>query len=307
MSQKFKILVATSLTESSMQFLRDEPDVEVEIVAPNTPTVREAIQHAHAIIARDNLLIDRELLRCAPLLKVIGRPAAGLSGIDMHAATERGIIVMNIPGISAIAAAEHTMTLLLALNRNLIEAHNNMRSGFWLMDREQQLGHQLHGKTLGIVGLGRVGRAVAQRALAFGMTVIAYDPYVNEDQIENSRVTLVGLRELLARSDCVSLHLPVTSETAGMFNADVIASMKAGAHLINTSHGSVLVEAAVADSLKSGHLSGLAVDVYAEEPPYNSVLVGMENVIHTPHIGDNTVEAMQDLSSHITRQVLDGL
>jgi len=303
----FKIVLATDLTQDSINLLKSRDEIVLEKVAPAIPTVREALKDAHALIARADIPIDRNLLEHAPHLRVIGRPSAGLGGIDLQAATERGIIVMNIPGISAIAAAEHTITLMLALSRRLINAHNSMKAGFWLMDRKQQAGHQIYGKTLGIIGLGRVGRAVAQRALAFGMTVLAYDPYIAEDQVEDSRVLLLGLRELLERSDYVSIHVPATSETANMVDEAFLEAMKPGAMLINTAHGSIVNESAITDALQSAHLSGVAIDVYAEEPPYNSPLVGMDGVIHTPHIADNTVEAMQDVSAHIVDQVLDAL
>jgi D-3-phosphoglycerate dehydrogenase len=214
---------------------------------------------------------------------------------------------MNTPGTNAIAAGEHALALMLALSRKLVVAHDSLKEGWWLLDRKRQAGTQLHGKTLGVVGLGRVGRIVAQRCLAFGMSVLAYDPYLSEEQVSDERITLVGLKELLGRSDFVSIHVAATRETARLFDAETIAQMKMGARLINTSHGGVLDETAVAQALKDGRLAGAAVDVYAEEPPYNSPLVGLDNVIHTPHIGDNTIEATQDVSIQIVQQVLDAL
>ncbi len=175
---------------------------------------------------------------------MIGRVGASLSGIDLETATSRGIIVMNTPGVNAIAAGELAITLMLALSRSVIAAHNSLKSGYWLLDRKRQAGTQLRGKTLGLIGLGRVGTIVAQRCLSFGMTVLAYDPYIGEDQIDDKRIMLVGLSELLRRSDFVSIHVPPTSETRGMFDAKLIAEMKPGARLINTAHGSILDEAA---------------------------------------------------------------
>ncbi len=303
----YNILIATTLTDESLDLLRHIENVEVQVVTPSLNTVREALATANAIIARDDIQIDADLLTHAPSLKVIGRVGAGLSGIDIEAATERGIIVMHTPGTSAIAASEHAMTLMLALSRRLVAAHDSLKEGWWLLDRKRQAGIQLYGKTIGIIGLGRVGQNVAQRCLAFGMTVLAYDPYITEDQILDERVILAGRRELLQRSDCVSLHVAVTNETRGMINAEMIAQMKPGARIINTAHGSIWDEDAVAQAIKDGHLSGAAVDVYPEEPPYNSPLIGMDNVIHTPHIGDNTIEAMQDLSTQIVQQVADAL
>jgi D-3-phosphoglycerate dehydrogenase len=303
----FTVLVATDLTEDSLQILHNAADVNVKTITPSVPAVRDALKSAHAVIARDDIHIDSQLLEQAKNLKVIGRVGAGSSNIDIEVATGRGIIVMNTPGTSAIAAAEHAMTLMLALSRKLVVVHDSLKDGWWLLDRKRQAGTQLYGKTIGIIGLGRVGRLVAHRCLAFNMTVLAFDPYVSEDQASDERVTLVGLRELLQRSDFVSLHVPPTNETRGLFTAEVIRQMKPGARLINTSHGSIWDEQAVAQAVKDGHLGGVGVDVYAEEPPYNSPLIGLDSVIHTPHIGDNTVEATQDLSSQIVHQVLDAL
>ena len=305
--KKYHILVATDLADDGLQILRDSKDMQLEVVTPSLPTVREGLKTAHALISRNGVQVDKALLSDAPILQVIGHVGAGIDGIDMETATTRGIIVMNTPGTNAIAAGEHAISLMLALSRKLVSAHNGLKEGWWLLDRKQQAGTQLFHKTLGIVGLGRVGRIVAHRCLAFGMTVLAYDPYLSEDQVSDERIFLVGLKELLSRSDFVSIHVAATRETAQMFDAEVIAQMKPGARLINTSHGSVLDESAVADALKDGRLAGVAVDVYNEEPPYNSPLMGLDNVIHTPHIGDNTIEATQDVSIQIVQQVVDAL
>lgn len=304
---RFNVLVATDLTDDSLELLRSAPDVEVRVVAPTVSTIRDAVKSAHVIIAREDIHIDAALLAHAPDLKIIACPSTALNGIDVEAATERGIIVMNVPGVSAVAEGEYTITLMLALSRSLIEAHNSMRSGYWLLNRKRQAGIQLKGKTLGIIGLGRVGGIVAHRALAFGMAVLACDPYLSEDQVSDKRILLVGLRELLSRSDFVTVHAPLTDETRNMLDAEHIRQMKPGARLINTSQGKVLDEQAVVQALKEGRLAGVATDVYAEEPPYNSPLVGLDGVIHTPHIGDNTIEAAQDLSIKIAQQVLDAL
>ncbi|HRL13174.1 MAG TPA: phosphoglycerate dehydrogenase [Aggregatilineales bacterium] len=307
MDAVYNILIATDLTEDSLNFLRSQPDVQVLSAPPKVEALREKLTAASALIARDDLLIDEALMDAAPSLKIIGRMGAGMGGIDIEGATRRGIIVTNTPGTSAIAAGEHAMALMLALSRRLVTVHNSLKLGWWLLDRKQHAGTQLKGKTLGIVGLGRVGRVVAQRALAFGMTVIASDPYIAEGLIDDERIQLVGLRELLRRSDIVTLHVPPTAETRGMFDASLIRQMKPGARLINTSFGAVLDEAAVAEAIRDGHLAGAAVDVYREEPPYNSPLIGMDEVIHTPHVAENTLEAAQDLSLQIVNQVLDAL
>ncbi|MDZ4765260.1 MAG: phosphoglycerate dehydrogenase [Chloroflexota bacterium] len=301
------VLIATDLTDDALNLLQDAADIAVKRVPPNPSALKSAIKDAHALIARDDVQIDAALLADAPQLRVIGRVGTSLSGIAIDAATERGIVVMHTPGANAVAAGEHTFALMLALCRRLVAAHNSLRDGYWLLDRKRQAGTQLQGKTLGLVGLGRVGAVVAARALAFGMTVLATDPYLPDDALIDERVLLVGLRELLSRSDIVSLHVPATAATRGLLSAETIAQMKPGARLINTAHGSIIDEAALAAALKDGRLAGAAVDVFHEEPPYNSPLVGLENVIHTPHIGDNTVEASQDLSIQIARQVIDAL
>jgi D-3-phosphoglycerate dehydrogenase len=304
---EFHIIVATDLTEESLNILRESPNIRVTVATPSIQALRPLLKDAHALIARDDVQVDADLIASAPLLKLIGHPSAGLSGVDIEFATGRGILVMNMPGVTAVAAAELTMSLMLALSRHLVVAHNSLKAGYWLLDRSRQVGAQLRGKTLGIIGLGRVGRVVAQMAQAFGMKVIVYDPYSDEDQLDNQQLLFVGLRDLLSESDYVTIHVAETRETRGLLNAERIAQMKAGARLINTAYGGVLDEQAVADALQAGKLSGVAVDVFREEPPYNNPLIGLDSVIHTPHIGDNTDEAKQDLSFKIVRQVLDAL
>lgn len=301
------ILIATDLTPDSIQRLQSVDNMTVKIVPPKTSLVRDALKDTTAIITRDDFKLDAPLLEHAPKLKLIARMSAGLTGMDIEYATQRGIIVMNAPGVSAVAAAEHTLTLMLALNRNLPAIHDSLREGWWLFDRKQQVGRQLHNKTIGIIGLGRVGQRVAQLCIAFGMNIKVYDPYIREEQVNDSRIQLVGLKELLKTSDYVSVHVPATRETQHFFDADTIAQMKDGACFINTSHGGVVDENALADALKEGKLTGAAVDVWSEEPPFSSPLIGLDNVIHTPHIGDNTIEAMQDLSMQIVEQVIDAL
>lgn len=303
----FNVLVSTDLTDEAMDCLRRADDVKVTLVPPSFPAVRDGIKKANALIVRDGIHVDAGLLDSAPHLKVIARVGAGLNGVDMEAATQRGVIVMNTPGTSAIAHGELAVTLMLALSRKIVPAHQSLKDGWWLLDRKRQAGVQLQGKTLGVIGLGRVGQVVAQRCLAFGMTVLANDPYIGEDQVGDERIVLVGLRELLQRSDFVTVHMPLTNETHGLLNAEAIRLMKPGARLVNTAHGDIWDEDAVAEAVKSGQLAGVAVDVYPEEPPYNSPLIGLDNVLHTPHIGDNTVEAAQDLSMQIVEQVLDAL
>ncbi len=302
-----QVVAATDLTPESIALLEAGGEIRVNCVPPKTAKVRDALAEAAAIIMRSDFKLDAALLDKAPKLRLVALMSAGLAGIDIDAATERGILVMNTPGGSAIAAAEHTLTLMLALNRNLPALHESLREGWWLFDRQQQVGLQLHGKTIGIVGLGRVGRRVARLCLALGMTVLAHDPYIREESVDDRRISLAGLSELLASADYVTMHVPATKETTDFLDEAALRLMKPGAFFINTAHGGIIKEALLAEALKEGRLAGVAVDVWNEEPPFNSPLIALDRVIHTPHIGDNTAEARQDLSLQIAEQVRDAL
>lgn len=304
---KYTILIITPLTAAALEHLNRLPDIEAQVTRPD-----EAAHHlpdADALILRDEIPVDAALLAGARRLKVVGRVGAGLSGIDVEAATVRGVIVMNTPGVNATSAAEYTFALLLALCRKIIPAHLDVGRGSWT--RQVYQGIELAGKTLGLIGLGRVGRRVAERATAFGMDVLAFDPYVAESQVGDLRVKLIGLDELLTRSDIISLHCAVTPETYHLLDADALAQVKPGVLLVNVAHGYVVDEAALVVALKSGRVAGAALDVLQPESPQSSPasspLVGLPNVIHTPHMGDATAEAQHELSMQIVRQVYDAL
>lgn len=301
----YSILVATSLTTEALAYLERSPDIAHTVVEPEPERIRRLIADADALIMRDDLIIDAALLERGKRLRVIGRAGVGLAGIDVEKATARGVIVMNTPGVNAISTAEYTFALILALVRQVVPAHNELRRGVW--SRQGHLGIELYGKTLGLIGLGRVGRQVAERAIAFGMQVLAYDPYVAESQIGNLRAKLVGLDELLARSDVISVHCAATPETRLLLDADALRHVRPGARIVNVAHGSIIHERSLAEALAEGRIAGAAVDVYGHEPPVDSPLIGLENVLHTPHLGDSTVEAQHDLSMQIVRQVVDAL
>jgi len=302
----YHILITTALTSEALDFLRRTPDVSVNIIPPERAGLLRAIPEADALILRETVQADAELLAAAKRLKVIGRVGVGLSGVDIEAATERGVIVMNTPGTNAISTAEHTFGLILALCRGTISAHHDVLNGGW--GREMHIGAELYGKTIGLIGIGRVGRRMAERAIAFGMDVLAYDPYVAEAQLADLRVKLVGLEELLRRSDIVSLHCAATPETRRIIDTEALSLMRPSAYVVNAAHGSLIDEAALAAALRGGRLAGAALDVFNQEPPDpNNPLIGLPNVIHTPHIGDATIEAQRDLSMQIVRQVYDAL
>lgn len=299
------ILVAAPLTPEALDLLKANADTEVISVAPRLADVRQHISRATALIVRDDVPVDRTLIEAGKQLKIIGRAGVGLAGIDVEAATARGVIVMNTPGANAITTGEFTFALMLALSRQIIPAHLEVADGKW--ERQSHLGLELYDKCLGLVGLGRVGRCVAERALAFGMEVLAYDPYVAESQLDDLRVKLVGLDELLARADFISLHCAVTPETIHLIDAEALAQVKPGVRIINVAHGSVVDETALADAIRAGHVAGAALDVFDEEPPRQTPLIGLPGVLHTPHMGDSTIEAQEDLSLQIVQQVLDAL
>ncbi len=300
---KYSVLVATSLTDDAVAMLRGTNDVDILFTTPEA--IHIEIGNVDALITRDEITVDATLLDAGKRLKVIGRAGVGLAGIDVEAATARGVIVMNTPGANSIAAGEYTFALMLALCRQVIAAHADLKAGAWT--RDAHLGIELYGKTLGLVGLGRVGRRVAERAAVFGMEVLAYDPYVAETQVSDLRVKLVGLDEVLARSDVISLHCAVTPETYHILDAEALAEVKRGAWIVNVAHGSMIDEAALAQALKSGQIAGAAIDVFEHEPPDGSPLIGLPNVVHTPHMGDATLEAQRDLSIQIVKQVYDAL
>ncbi len=302
---KYAILVATALNAEAITFLRSANDVDLQMVDADSAQVRQCIGNADALIIRDDLDVDVAMLAAGHRLRVVGRAGVGLAGIDVEAATARGVIVMNTPGANAIATSEYTFALMLALSRQIIPAHVDLQQRAWT--RQNHLGRELYGKVLGLIGLGRVGRCVAERAAAFGMEVLAYDPYVSETQVSDLRVKLVGLDEVLTRSDVISLHCAATPETYHIIDMDALSQVKPGVHLINVAHGSAIDEKALAEALQSGEVAGAAIDVFSHEPPDDSPLIGLPNVIHTPHMGDSTIEAQRDLSMQIVKQVYDAL
>lgn len=301
-----RVLIATTLSEAGLTLLRGEIGGLAQTVEPEDLYAYPDLAQIEALIIRDEVVIDRPLLEKMQKLRVIGRAGAGIADIDIEAATRLGIIVMNTPGINAISVAEYTFALMLALTRHVIDAHLHVGEKQW--DRDPFIGTELHGKSLGIIGLGRVGLQVARRAIAFGMRVLAYDPYVLESRLQGLQVKLVGLPELVTSSDIISIHTAYTSETTHMLDTDMLAMIKPGALLINTAHGGIIDEAALQTFLDNGRIAGAALDVFEEEPANpKHPLLNHPKVIHTPHISDSTIEAQHDLGMIIVQQVLDAL
>jgi len=261
---------------------------------------------AKGIIIRSGTTLDADALEAAPQLRFIARAGVGVDNIDVPAASRRGIIVMNTPGGNTLSTAEHTMALLLALSRNVYPACASLKAGKW--DRKQFMGTQLAGKTIGVIGLGRIGLEVARRAAAFRMTVLGRDPYVTEERAKQHQVTLVeDLDEIYAKADYITVHVPITDDTRGMIGTDQFAVMKDGVKLINCARGGIIDEQAVVEAIRSGKVAGAAFDVYTAEPPANRELVDLPQVLCTPHLGASTEEAQLNVALEAAEILADAL
>src|SRR5579885_3694081 len=285
-----KVIVADKISERGVELLKKTPGLNVVVTTKDT--IGSELADAEALIVRSATRVTAALLDKAPKLRVVGRAGVGVDNIDLQEATRRGVLVMSTPGGNAVSVAEHTFALMLALARQVPKMDAALREGRW---EKSSSGTEVRGKTLGLIGLGRIGSEVAKRAEAFDMRVIAYDPYISEAAAKELQVELVSLDKLLAESDFVSLHTALSPATQNMINAASIAKMKKTARIINAARGELIDEAALAEALKSGRLAGAAIDVFLEEPPRNSPLVGLPNVIATPHIAGSTQEAQEEV------------
>ena len=297
-----KIIVADRISEHGVKLLA-EPGWQV--VQPAAAALVAELAEADALVVRSATRVTEELLSHARRLRVVGRAGVGVDNIDLEAATRRGVLVMNTPGGNAPSVAEHALALMLSMARSIPQLNASMHAGKW--EKPAAAGAELRGKTLGLVGLGRVGGEVARRARALEMRVLAYDPYLSADRAAEWGAELVALPELLAQADYLSLHTALSPSTERMINAQTLAQMKKGARLVNTARGELLDEAALAQALESKHLAGAALDVFAQEPPRNSPLLQMPNVIATPHVGGSTAEAQEEVGVQIAQQVRDYL
>ena len=300
-----KILVSDSLAEEGLELLRREAEVEVKTDLP-PPRLVETIGQYDAIVVRSGTKVTAAVIEAGQRLRVIGRAGVGVDNIDVEKATEKGIIVVNAPTPTVVAVAEHTMALLLATARHVPLADASLREGKWL--KKQLKGTTVAGKVLGIVGLGRIGTAVAKRAGAFDMEIIAYDPYVTREQIERrGAAPVASLEKLLERSDFVTLHVTLTPETQGMIGVRELEMMKPTARLINCDRGAVVDEEALLKALEEGRLAAAGLDCFCEEPATDNPLCCHQKVVATPHIAASTVEAQRDVAQEIAWQVLIAL
>ena len=300
-----RILVADPLHQAGLDLL-DQSEVEVDVLAAeDRARLAELLPAYDAIIIRSATQLDAELLSCGDKLRVVARAGIGVDNVDVTAATERGILVVNSPTANLLSATEHTFALMLALARNVPAADSSMRAGEW--DRKGFVGTELQGKTLGIVGFGQIGQLVAVRAKAFDMEVLAFDPYLDSGMGERLEVELLPLEEMLERSDFVTLHVPLTDQTRGVVGASELARMKPGAMLVNCARGGVVDEQALVEALDSGHLAGAAIDVFATEPPTDRRLAEHARTVTTPHIGAQTREAQERIALETVRMLLSAL
>lgn len=299
-----RVLILDPLSDEGIRMLKAAGLEVEERFGLKGAELREALSGADGAICRSGVKLTKEVLEGNRRLRVIVRAGVGVDNIDLEAATREGIIVMNTPGANTIATAEHTIALLLALARKIYPAYESLRQGRW--ERQRFVGKQLYGKVLGIVGLGRVGRAVAERANGLGMKVLAYDPYVSHAWAREWGVEMVAsLDELLPQVDFLSLHVPLTEQTRHMIGPAQIARLKPGACLINCSRGGVVDEEALHQALLQGHLGGVALDVFEHEPCTSHPLFGLDNVVCTPHLGASTQEAQEQVAIEAAELVME--
>src|SRR5581483_574417 len=264
------------------------------------------VKDVEAMVVRSETKITRKVIEAAPKLRVVGRAGVGVDNVDVDAATQRGIVVMNTPSGNTISTAELTFSMLMALARKIPQAHASMKAGEW--NRKAFSGVELYNKTLGILGMGRIGTEVARRAIVFGMRVLAYDPYLTLSRANALQVELVELDEIFARCDFITVHLPMSDETRGMINAAAFAKMKPGARVLNCARGGIINEADLAEAIKSGKIAGAALDVYETEPPPKEfALRDLPQVIMTPHLGASTEEAQENVGIEVAEAITDYL
>jgi D-3-phosphoglycerate dehydrogenase / 2-oxoglutarate reductase len=300
-----KVLVSDNLSPKGIEILKNA-GLEVDLKPGMKPEeLKSCIGDYQGLIIRSATKVTAEIVDAAKKLMVIGRAGSGLDNVDRTAATKKGVVVMNTPGGNTITTAEHTIALMVSLARQVPQATMSMKAGKW--EKKKFMGMELFNKTLGIVGIGNIGREVAKRMQSFGMKVIAYDPFLNEDMAKTMGVEKVDLQELFKRSDIITVHTPLTPETKYLINKDTIKIMKPGVRLINCARGGIINEKDLYEALVEGKVAGVALDVLEKEPPENNLLLSLDSVICTPHLGASTQEAQENVAVAVAEQVVDYL
>ncbi len=300
-----KVLIADKMSESATEVFRAR-GIDVDVVTGLKPEeLIERIGAYDGLAIRSATKVTPEVIAAAKNLKAVGRAGIGVDNIDLPAATQRGIVVMNTPGGNSITTAEHTIAMLFALARQIPAADRSTQAGKW--EKSRFMGVELTGKTIGIIGCGNIGSIVAERAMALRMRVIAFDPFLSADRARDLNIEKVTLDELLARADFITLHVPMTDQTRGIINAAALSKTKRGVRIINCARGGLVVEADLKAAIESGHVAGAALDVFTEEPARDNPLFGMEQIVATPHLGAATTEAQEKVAVEIAEQISDYL
>jgi len=299
-----KVLVTDPISEEGIKILKSEPDVQVDVETKLTKEqLIEKIKNYNALIIRSETQVTGEVIAAGKGLKIIGRAGVGIDNVDVPAATEKGIIVANAPEGNTIAACEHTMSMMLSMSRNIPQANQSLKSGKW--ERSKFMGVEVLNKTLGVIGLGRIGGEITKRARSFGMEVLAYDPFTTKERAQQIGARLTTLDEIYEKADFITVHTPLIPSTKHMISTAQFNQMKKGVRVINCARGGIIDEAALLEALKSGKVAGAALDVFEKEPPVGSPLLELPNVIVTPHLGASTAEAQINVAVTIAEQVLN--
>lgn len=302
-----KILISDALSEEGIRILKEIREFQIDVKTELKPdALKAAIGDYDALIVRSATKVTKDVIDAAVNLKVIGRAGVGLDNVDLDAATQKGIIVMNTPAGNTISTAEHTMSMLLSLSRSIPQANASVKIGEW--KRSKFMGIELYGKALGVIGFGRIGREVAKRAFSFGMKVLAYDPFLSREVAEELGVEVVELKEIFASADFLTVHTPLTDETKHLISTEEFAIMKKGVRVLNCARGGIIDEQALANAIKEGKVAAAALDVFEKEPiSGDNPLLGLDNVILTPHLGASTEEAQVNVSIEVAEIVRDAL
>ena len=301
-----RILICDGLHESGLELLRTTEGIEVDVPDQwSMDEIKEKLPDYDGMVVRSRTKVTEDMLNNADNLKVVGRAGTGVDNIDIQAASTRGILVMNTPGANAMAAAEHAMALMLSLARHIPQANQSIHEGRW--EKKRFMGTEIYEQVLGIIGLGRIGSIVADRAIGMGMKVIGYDPFMTPEAASAIGVDLVELDDLFVKSDFITLHTPQTKETEHIINSTSIKKMRPGTRIINCARGGLIDENALYDAIKNGHIASAALDVFSSEPPTDNPLVTLENVITTPHLGASSIQAQANVARTISSQLIDYL
>jgi len=303
------VLICDPISPKGIDYFKQQPGLNVTVLEKRLSEAEllPIVGQTEAMVVRSETKVTRKVIEAAPKLKVVGRAGVGVDNVDTEAATQRGIVVMNTPSGNTISTAELTFAMLMALARKIPQAHGSIKAGEW--NRKAFQGVELYGKTLGILGMGRIGTEVARRAIAFGMQVLAYDPYLSLSRAKTLQVELFEqLEDLYARSDFITVHMPLSDETKGMLNAAAFAKMKKGVRVLNCARGGIVNEADLVQAIKSGQVAGAALDVYEQEPlPKEFALRDLPQVIMTPHLGASTEEAQENVGIEVAEAITDFL